>query len=282
MKWKDMASHPWLKEISNPPSELYFQGSVESLSAPCIAIVGSRNPSHYGIRSALYFAKKLASFGFTIVSGLARGIDSFAHQGTLLANGKTVAVLGNGFNRLYPPENRPLAQAILNLGGCLLSEYAPDEPPLKHHFPERNRIISGLSVGTLIIEAAEKSGSLITARLAMEQNRDLFVVPSHFNDQKFIGGHLLVQEGAKLVLNVEDILSEIPGFTTSIEINQAIESFDEGALKKVFDSWGGIVSLSQIYSTPKGRRDWLKDEMQKAIERKKVVEALPQMYFWVD
>jgi DNA processing protein len=281
MKWQDIASHPWLKEISNPPSELHYQGNIEALSSPCFAIVGSRSPSHYGIRAALYFAKKLASFGFTIVSGLARGIDSFAHQGTLLSRGKTVAVLGNGLNRIYPPENGLLAQALVNQGGCLLSEYNPDEPPLKHHFPERNRIISGLSIGTLIIEAAEKSGSLITARMALEQNRDLFVVPSHFNDQKFRGGHLLVQEGAKLVLNVEDILSEIPGINVKFEMTQEVDSFDEGALKKIFDSHGGIVSLSQIYSTAKARRHWLWEEIQKAIERKKIVEALPQMYFWV-
>lgn len=282
MKWQDTASHPWLKEIPNPPSELYYQGNLEALSAPCVAIVGSRNPSHYGIRAALYFAKKLTSFGFTIVSGLARGIDSFAHRGTLLAHGKTVAVLGNGLNRIYPPENGPLAQAIVSHGGCLLSEYPPDEPPLKHHFPERNRIISGLCIGSLIIEAAEKSGSLITARTALEQNRELFVVPAHFNDPKFRGGHLLLQEGAKLVLNVEDILSEIPGLNLKFEMTQEIESIDEGALKKIFDSHGGIVSLSQVYSTPKARRHWLRNEIQKAMEGKKVVEALPQMYFWID
>lgn len=275
------SQHTWLKEISDAPKELFVEGVGEVLSASCFSIVGTRNPTHYGIRAALYFSKKLASLGFTIVSGLARGIDSYAHRGALLAGGKTAAILGHGLGRIYPAQHYNLAREILNYGGCLVSEYGWYEPPLKHHFPERNRIISGLSCGTLIIEAAEKSGSLITARLALEQNREVFVVPSRFDESSFRGSHLLLQEGAKLVLTVEDILGEL-GFEIPQNINSMEEDFRWSNLKSAFDSHQGMLTLSILSSYPSSYREILRQQLYLALSEKKVIETSPQLFFWVD
>ena len=278
----EVPTHPWLREIVGAPSRLFYEGDSTALFTPCFSIVGTRRPSSYGIQSALYFAKELAARGFTIVSGLARGIDGSAHRGALLAGGKTVAVLGHGLGRIYPPEHWELSQQIIDQGGCLVSEYERGTPPLKQNFPQRNRIISGLSVGTLIIEAAEKSGSLITARLALEQNREVFVIPSRFNEENFRGSHLLAQEGAKIVLNVEEILSEYEGL---IPMNKELQKNDcekFSSLQKAFAANDGVLSLSDLYLFPKKNQEKLLTQMQRAIEEKKVIETSPQVFFWVD
>ncbi|NBX68538.1 MAG: DNA-protecting protein DprA [Proteobacteria bacterium] len=276
-----VASHGWLREIPSPPKVLNYLGSVQSLSRPCFAIVGTRRPSGYGVRTAIAFSKQLASMGFTIVSGLARGIDSWAHRGALMARGKTVAVLGHGLKRIYPPENFSLSQDILNSGGCLLSEYPLETPPLPHHFPQRNRIISGLCVGTLIIEAAEKSGSLITARYALEQNRSVFVVPSRIEDKSFTGGNLLLQEGAKLVLKLEDILEEIGGsYRECIEKDRKDDS-DLLELKTLFETQNHQLCLTQILEASSAERTKLLAALDVAIKQEKVVEVAPQHYIWI-
>lgn len=271
-----------LQEISDPPKLLFAKGDPSILNRPCIAIVGTRRPSLYGIRSALYFSKKLASIGFTIVSGLARGIDSYAHRGALLGKGMTAAVLGHGLSRVYPPENKILAQMILQKGGLLLSEYEPSEPPMKHYFPQRNRIISGLSLGVLIVEAAEKSGSLITAQAALDQNREVFVVGSRFDEKSFKGGNLLLQQGAKMVLSVEDILEEFPLLSLSKGNNGSPidESFER--LKQWFDSHDGIIHLAQIYLLPRTRRDEMLKSLHQAIQESLVIEISQQQFLWLE
>jgi len=196
-----------LKEISSPPLLLYAQGDTELLSSPQIALVGSRKCTPYGQEKAYQFAAELSKTGFTICSGLAIGIDGFAHQGALDNQGKTIAVLGTGLNNIYPKRHQKLAREIIEQG-LLISEFWPDAPALPSNFPRRNRIISGLSLGVLVIEASRRSGSLITARYAIEQNRDLFALPGSIDNSEACGCNLLIQQGAKLVTNQEDICNE--------------------------------------------------------------------------
>lgn len=278
----EVQSHPWLREIPSAPKKISYLGSQQSLMKPCFAIVGTRKPSIYGVQAAIHFSRELASRGFTIVSGLARGIDSYAHRGAILAKGTTVAVLAHGFDRIYPPENRPLSQQILSTGGCLISEYPQSEPPFPHHFPERNRIISGFCVGTLIVEAAEKSGSLITARFALEQNRELFVIPSRINDKSFKGGNLLLQEGAKMVLKVEDILDELPLNDLSIEPEKKKKKTCFPELKEYFQSHGGTLTLGTLYSAPSSKKQRLTKELERALLEEQAFEISPQLFVWID
>jgi DNA processing protein len=197
-----------LKEISDPPIVLYAKGQLSSLEQLKLAVIGSRNPSVTGSENAKFFAKALAAYGITIVSGLALGIDSQAHLGCLEANGSTIAVLGTGIDFVYPRRNVRLAEQITQ-NGLLLSEFPLKSPPIAGHFPRRNRIISGLSLCTLVVEAAMKSGSLITARMALEQNRDVLAIPSSIHNPLGRGCHYLVQQGAKLVTSVKDVLDEL-------------------------------------------------------------------------
>jgi DNA processing protein len=196
-----------LREIHNPPAVLYLKGKLQHDATPTVAIVGSRRATHYGKTVADKLALALADAGIIVVSGLARGIDTTAHQGALKA-GNTYAVLGSGLDIIYPNENVKLAQAISEQG-ALISEYPLGTPPDARHFPARNRIISGLSLGTVVIEAQETSGSLITADFALEQNREVFAVPGSIMAPTSRGCHRLLKQGAKLVENVEDILEEI-------------------------------------------------------------------------
>lgn len=200
-----------LKNISNPPLILYAKGNISCLNNPKISIVGSRNPSPYGKDIAHQFSHDLSINNFTVISGLALGIDGAAHQGALSANNSTIAVLGSGVNNIYPRQHIDLSQKIQE-SGLILSEFSLNTPPKRQHFPQRNRIISGLSIGTLIIEGALKSGSLITARYALEQNRDIYAVPGSVYNPLSLGPHRLIQQGAKLVLNHEDIISSIPDY----------------------------------------------------------------------
>lgn len=199
---------PLLKNIYDPPVILYYCGTLEQNDRYAIGIVGARRPTAYGLTTAETLAKELASRGITIVSGLAVGIDSSAHRGTLQGGGRTIAVLGSGLDRLYPPESKPLARKIVKQG-AVVSEFPLGTKPEAGNFPRRNRIISGLSLGVVIIEAAQKSGALITAEFATEQGREVFVVPGNITSTKHVGSHQLIKQGAKLVQSVDDILEEI-------------------------------------------------------------------------
>jgi DNA processing protein len=208
-----------LKEISAYPAVLFAQGNVRVLSDPQIAIVGSRNASEYGLRSASLFAADLAQKGVTITSGLALGIDGHAHHAALNAGGDSVAVLGSGLNHIYPNQHKDLALRVSEQG-VLVSEFRPDVLPRAAFFPRRNRIISGLSLGVFVIEAAEKSGSLITARYANEQGREVFALPGSINNPQARGGNGLIKSGACLVQTSDDILQEINSAFDWIKIKQ--------------------------------------------------------------
>lgn len=197
---------PLLKEIFNPPHLLYYKGTLIEDESANLAVVGTRKFTPYGKRVVEDIIRKIAS-QLTIVSGLAIGIDTLAHNTALAAKGRTIAVLGSGLDKanIYPAQNRYLAEKIIAEGGALVSEFNPGTPALKHHFPQRNRIVSGLSLGTLVIEADQKSGSLITAKFALEQNREVFAVPGSIYSQFSLGTNSLIREGAKAVLYSEDI-----------------------------------------------------------------------------
>ena len=194
---------PLLKEISHPPIIIFVKGNIE---LPCFAIVGTRRATEYGRSIAFNFARKLSSSGLNIVSGLAHGIDTYAHKGALSV-GKTIAVLGSGGLKIYPSSNRLLAKEIAE-NGALVTEFFPDDGPARFRFPLRNRIIAGLSFGVLVVEAGQKSGAMITARLALEYGRDIFAIPGDIGRRTSLGTNLLIQQGAKLVLDVEDIIGE--------------------------------------------------------------------------
>jgi DNA processing protein len=194
-----------LANIPDPPLLLYIKGRVELLDAPMLAVVGSRNASTQGKATALGFAASLSGAGLCIVSGLALGIDAAAHEGALRGSGGTVAVVGTGPDLVYPARNRPLCERI-GVEGCILSEYPVGTPPLPGNFPKRNRIISGLAAGVLVVEAASQSGSLITARQAAEQGREVFAIPGSIHASLAKGCHILIREGAKLVDTAADVL----------------------------------------------------------------------------
>ena len=187
---------PLLKTLPDPPLVLWVRGNPTILKEPQLAVVGSRNPSRGGLDNARRFAGALAEAGLTVTSGLALGIDGAGHAGALDANAPTVAVLGSGLDIIYPKEHGPLAETIADRG-VLVSEYAPGTPPERHHFPSRNRLIAGLSVGTLVIEATRQSGSLITARLAGEYGREVFAIPGSIHNPMARGCHQLIRQGAK-------------------------------------------------------------------------------------
>ncbi len=209
VKWTDADFPPNLRQIADPPPFLFVRGTAQLSDPTCIAIVGARAASDIGRRMAQRLGLELAAKGFTVVSGLARGIDGEAHQGALDAHGKTVAVLGCGVDVIYPAEHRKLAEAILAGGGALISELPIGTQPLAENFPTRNRILSGLCLGVVIVEAAEKSGSLITARMALEQDRQVFAVPGSPLSGKTRGSNRLLKDGAKLVECVEDVIEEL-------------------------------------------------------------------------
>ena len=206
--WDD-ASYPIaLTTVVDPPPVLWLRGSVEFLNAPAVAIVGARAASPYGLSVAERLASDIASAGVVVVSGMARGVDSAAHRGALAAGGATIAVLGSGVDVIYPPEHAPLARDIA-AAGAVISELAPGTPPLPQFFPLRNRIISGLCRAVVVIEAGEKSGSLITARMALEQGREVLAVPGNVLSGRNRGTHALLRDGAKIVESADDILEEL-------------------------------------------------------------------------
>ncbi len=200
---------PQLLETSDPPLLLYLHGDARLLHTPSVAVVGSRNPTPQGSENARSFSAHLSQAGFTIVSGLALGIDGAAHEGGLSGPGRTVAVIGTGLDRVYPRRHLELARRI-STQGLMVSEYSLGTPPLPPNFPMRNRIIAGLTRGTLVVEAALQSGSLITARLASEAGRDVFAIPGSIHSPQSRGCHALIKQGAKLVDGAQDVLEELP------------------------------------------------------------------------
>ncbi|MEX2113923.1 MAG: DNA-processing protein DprA [Pirellulales bacterium] len=235
-----------LREIHDPPGILFVRGAILPQDALALAIVGSRHATHYGLAQAERLAGSLARAGITIVSGLARGIDGAAHRGALSAGGRTIAVLGSGLLNLYPPEHAELAGEVARQG-AVVSEVPPRSPPLAGAFPQRNRIISGLSLGVLVVEASTNSGALITARHAMEQGREVFAVPGRVDNRMAHGSHRLIRDGAKLVETADDVLEELGPLvapTTSTD-GQAVHHPAELLLNEVEQS-----VLSQIGQDP--------------------------------
>lgn len=199
-----------LKEIYDPPLVLYVRGNPELLARPGIAMVGTRHPTPYGSGMAERLATDLAAQGLVIISGMARGVDTASHRGAIAAKGKTVAVFGTGVDVIYPKENSRLSEQILALGGALVSEFALGTFAAPQNFPIRNRILSGMSIGVLVVEAAEYSGTRITARMALEQNRDVFAVPGNVTNKNSWGPNTLIKQGAKLVATWEDVWEDLP------------------------------------------------------------------------
>lgn len=217
---------PKLSEIHAAPLMLYVKGDIGHLHKPQIAMVGSRNPTAAGRESAQYFAKLLSEAGLVVTSGLALGIDGAAHEGVINANGSTVGVMATGLDDIYPKKHKSLAHNILNKG-CWVSEYPLGTQPRSFHFPQRNRIISGLSMATLVVEATVKSGSLITAKFALEQNRDVFALPGSIHNVQSRGCHQLIKQGAALVESVEDILKQLPGCINTVALDMQTAPMDD-------------------------------------------------------
>jgi len=206
--WADADYPAPLRTIAEPPLALAVRGTLEDADHPAVAVVGARRASDYGRRIAHELATGLAQAGLTVVSGLAAGIDGAAHRGALEAGGRTVAVMATGIDDVYPSWHHALARAVAGQG-ALVTEFALGTPPMQHHFPRRNRIVAGLSAGVIVVEAAEHSGSLITARLALEQGREVFAVPGPIGTAQHRGSHRLIRQGATLVRSVDDVLDEI-------------------------------------------------------------------------
>jgi len=230
----------YLKDIYDPPLILYMKGNLQRKDK-YLAVVGSRRATSYGLNMAEVVSRELSKCGITVVSGMARGIDTYAHRGVLGAKGRTVAVLGCGLDIVYPYENKKLMEEIIENGACI-SEYLPGTQPLSGNFPARNRIISGMSMGVIVIEAGEKSGSLITANFALEQGREVFALPGNVNSLNSTGTNRLIKEGAKMVTSIDDILEEIgaffsesnrDSFTKKLKDDKLLEGLDDDEVKIV-------------------------------------------------
>ncbi len=242
--WFDPRYSALLNCIADPPPVLWVRGDVGVLSRPTVAIVGSRAATPYALDVGARLAAELSARGVAVASGLARGVDSAAHRGAIGAGGATIAVLGSGLDRIYPREHAPLAQALIQ-DGLLVSELGPGAPPLAEHFPLRNRIISGISLAVVVVEASENSGSLITARCAMEQGRDVMAVPGSVLTGRNRGSHSLLKDGAKVVETADDILEELGWPAARLAIDEPRKSSqDKGLLAKMEN--GELYSLDQL------------------------------------
>jgi len=265
-----------LKEIYDPPVVLFYKGQLAAEQDRAMAVVGTRLPTRYGKTMTAQLCTGLVESGFVIVSGLARGIDTEAHQTALAAKGRTWAVLGCGLDVIYPPENRALRDAMLETG-AIISELPLGTPPLAEHFPGRNRIITGLSRGVLIVQSKNKGGSMISARFALEQNREVFAVPGNVDVPQSEGTHFLIKQGAKLVENLQDILDEFQLLSPSVAAPQSFElTFEETALYDLlspdpvhFDKLvtGSGLSISAVA------------EILFSLEWKNAVKGLPGRYY---
>jgi len=281
-----------LKEIYDPPICLYVRGELPDLNQRSVAIVGSRRMSNYGRRMARHFAESAAYADWTVISGLAYGIDAVAHQACLDAGGKTVAVLGGGLARIHPQEHIPLARDIIN-SGAVISEFPMEFPPSRQSFPRRNRIVSGLSQAVLVVEAGVSSGALITANIALEQNRNLYAVPGQADQPQAKGCHLLIKDGAKLTETFEDIMEDsefLPGFCfpssrkSRTEASQETEAEYEACseeeqkiLKVLADGDCPIDSIAIQTNLPAGA---LLSTLMK-LEMKKRIKQLPGRHYTI-
>lgn len=225
-----------LKSINQCPNRLYVEGNIDILNQYGIAVIGSRNCSNYGEKWCEKFVKDLLEYNLVIVSGMAKGIDTIAHRTALKYGGKTIAVLPSGFNNIYPKENLDLYKKIIDLGGAVISEYNPSDKACSERFLERNRIVSGLSIATLVIEAEYRSGTSVTARLTNEQGKEVFCVPGSLDNTKSVGTNKMIQNGAKLVTSVEDIMQNFNFIERTCVINRI--QYDE-----VNDEYKDIYSL---------------------------------------
>ncbi len=233
---QDRRYPPLLKAIHDPPPVLYMAGNIEDRDTLAVAIVGSRRCSHYGLEQASRFAHLLASAGFTIVSGMARGIDSSAHRGALAAKGRTIAVQGCGLSKVFPPENEDLFRMIVESGACV-SELPIEYQPLSENFPGRNRIIAGLSMGVIVIDASGRSGALLTAKAAIEYNREVMAVPGRVDSPSSVGAHRLIKEGARLVESVEDVMDALGYVGQGLKEHacKSAKAADEGTNAPLFE-----------------------------------------------
>jgi len=253
IKSAQSAYPPLLKEIGDPPESFFLSGDEASLHSPALAIVGTRRATESGRELAGFFSRYLSQAGFVIVSGLAMGIDTAAHEAAVEVRGRTVAVLANGLDKIYPAQNENLAKKILAEGGALISEYPAGTPPYKDNFLRRNRLISGLAWGTIIIEAPERSGALATARFAGEQGREVFVLPGPVNQPNFTGSHKLIRDGARLVSSPRDILEDL-GWEASEEKKEPDASDlepNEKIILAFIESAGQTVSIDKIIEITK-------------------------------
>lgn len=255
--YESPAYPPLLRQIEDPPLVLYVKGHIQALSGHCLAIVGSRRASAYGLQVARRLARDMAERNMVIVSGLARGIDSAAHHGALEAKGRTIAVQGRGMDGIYPRENRRLADDIAE-SGAVISEFPLGTGPMPENFPIRNRVISGLSLGVLVVEASEYSGSLITARLAAEHNREVFAVPGNITTAQSFGPNHLIKQGAKLVGEWMDVVEEFPP-EIRMQLLPSCEPSDDG---------------KGIQNSPRLFEESLTPEQKKVFEALRVDEAL--------
>jgi DNA processing protein len=272
-----------LAAIYDAPPVLFIRGSLAGGCDPAVAVVGTRRPTPYGLVMAEYFARELCEAGVTVVSGMARGVDTRAHTASLAARGRTVAVIGTGHDRCYPPENRRLADAIA-ASGAVVSEYPPETPPDPANFPRRNRIISGLSRGTIVVESDTDGGAMITAFLALDQNREVFAVPGTVHSRKSRGCHALIRDGkAKLVERIDDVVGEIAEGLATPPTGRARatdrERANPGPERRICDELGGEPVHIDLLS---GRTDLAIPDLLVhllALEMKNIVRQLPGKYF---
>jgi DNA processing protein len=280
-----------LRYIYDPPENLYVKGNILAEDNIAIAIIGSRQATYYGLKNAQDLSFELAARGITIISGLARGIDSAAHRGALKAGGRTIAVLGSGLNVIYPYENKDLAEKITK-NGAVISEFSLNIPPYKHNFPRRNRIISGLSLGVVVVEAAKRSGALITARLALEQGREVFAIPGKIDSFTSQGTHSLIKQGAKLVESIEDIIEELEPLKTMQNLPEEEQVDQARSITKLQRGLNLPQEERQIYSCLSSEPIYIDDIMHRAavsygklligllkLEHKKLVNELPGKMF---
>ncbi len=268
-----------LRNIYSPPILFYVKGDLLKRDENAIAIVGSRRATYYGLSTAERLAYKLASLGVTIVSGMARGIDTAAHKGALKAKGRTIAVLGSGFKHIYPPENKEISEKIAKKG-AVISEFPMDISPLRQNFPKRNRIISGLSKGVVVVEAAKRSGALITADFALEQGREVFAVPGKIESANSAGVHNLIKQGAKLVDDIEDIVEELNLDFSNVIKKQMVDSKQINIQEKEIISLleNGPMYIDNLSKKSKVKVDKLLEILIK-LQIKGIIKELPGKEF---
>ncbi len=272
-----------LREIHSPPIVLYVWGELTERDQHAIAVIGSRRTTHYGLESAKKLSYQLAYAGLTVISGLARGIDTAAHQGALAAKGRTVAVIGSGLAKLYPPENAALAEKIRSGNGAIISEFSMEIEPDRQTFPMRNRIISGWSQGLLVVEAGANSGALISVAQALEQGRNVYAVPGHINAPSAIGSNRLIQQGAKLVMDASDILDDLqillpetkPSPQAAVRALPELSEEERRVYEAIRETETSIDDIATKADLPSGTVS----STLLRLELKKLVKQLPGKYF---